>query len=155
MTDAAYRDFELEFSWRVSEGANSGVFYRVDENAERVHHVGLEYQVLDNVGQAGRPPTERAGACYGVVPVSNDVTRAVGEWNTAAIVVRGDRVTHRLNGHVVADFELGSEEWLRGVASGPMKNHPRFGRAASGPIVLQNYHGHSVAYRAIRIRKLP
>ena len=155
VTDASYGDFELEFSWRVSEGANSGVFYRVDEAAEQVHHVGLGYQILDNVGQGGRPLTEQAGACYGVVPASPDVTRPAGEWNSAAIEVRGDRVAHRLNGRVVAEFVLGSDAWLQAVANGPMKSHPRFGRAPSGPIALQNYHGHTVAYRDLRIRRIP
>lgn len=153
-TDASFGDFELEFSWRVTDGANSGVFYRVDEAAEWVHEVGLEYQVLDNVGQAGRPLTEQAAACYGVVPAAVDATLPVGEWNRGAILVKGDRVTHRLNGQVVAEFQLGSDAWSEQVEAGPMRSHAGFAGAARGPIVLQNYHGHRVAYRDLRIRRL-
>ena len=154
VTESTYRDFELEFAWKVTDGANSGVFYRVDESDEQVHHSGMEYQVLDNVGQAGRPLTEQAGACYGVVPAIVDATLAVGEWNEARIVVRGDHAVHRLNGQVVAEFWLGSEAWEQGVARGPLSSHAGFGKTVEGPIALQNYHGHRVAFRDLRIRRL-
>ena len=70
-------------------------------------------------------------------------------------IVRGDHVIHRLNGHVVAEFVLRSDEWLQAVADGPMKSHPQFASAPTGPIALQNYHGHTVAYRDLRIRRIP
>jgi len=154
VTLSTYQDFELTFSWRVTTGANSGVFYRVSETERQVHESGLEYQVLDNVGQAGRPQTEQAAACYGVVPAVTDATRPVGEWNDARITVRGQHIEHSLNGQVIAAFDFGSPDWNRRVAAGPLRSEPRLGLTEKGHIALQNYHGHEVAYRNLRIRRL-
>lgn len=152
ITEATYEDFELRFEWKVTGGANSGVFYRVTEAGDQVHHTGLEYQVLDNVGQAGRPPTEQAAACYGVIPASTDATRPVGEWNEAMIAVRGDHIIHKLNGHTVADFEFDSPAWKQQVTDGPLGKLESLGRTRDGHIALQNYHGHEVAFRELHIR---
>ena len=47
-TKADYCDFELSLSYRLSEGANSGVFYR-SEKADPVHR-GFEVQLMDDEG---------------------------------------------------------------------------------------------------------
>ena len=60
VTTQQFGDFELAFEWRVTAAANSGVFYRLQESVAWLHESGLEYQVLDNVGQAGRVVTEQA-----------------------------------------------------------------------------------------------
>jgi len=155
ITEARYDNFELAFEWKVSEAANSGVLFRVDEAAERIHHSGLEYQVLDNEGDAGRPLTEQAGAAYGIVGAPLDVTRPVGSWNEARLIVDGDRVTHVLNGVVLLRYEIGSDDWTRRVAEGPLRAHSSLGQSRVGHIALQNYHGHRVEYRNLRIRELP
>jgi hypothetical protein len=154
VTDSVYGNFELKFEWRVTEGANSGVFYRVSEEGEWVHTSGLEYQVLDNVGQAGRPASEQAAACYGVIPAQTDRTHPVGEWNQAAIRVSGESITHSLNGEVVASFEFGSPSWKQQVQAGPLGSSEGLGMTKRGTIALQNYHGHKVGFRSLSIRRL-
>lgn len=47
-TKEDYGDFELELSYRISEGANSGVFYRSDKK-DPVHQ-GFEIQLMDDEG---------------------------------------------------------------------------------------------------------
>lgn len=152
ITETPYRDFDLRFEWKVTTGANSGVFYRVTEAGKQIHHTGLEYQVLDNIGQAGRPLTEQAAACYGVIPASTDATRPVGEWNEAMIVVRGDHITHKLNGQTIANFEFGGPTWKQQVSDGPLSTLESLGQTRDGHIALQNYHGHEVAFRELHIR---
>src|SRR4051794_35022324 len=48
VTKDTYRDFELELEWRVSPGANSGVFYRATEDNEYIWQSAPEMQVLDD-----------------------------------------------------------------------------------------------------------
>ena len=150
-----YADFELAFEWRVTDGANSGVFFRVDEAGDWLHHTGVEYQVLDNLGQPDRPGTEQAGACYGLYPPAQDATRPTGEWNHARLIVRGDHVTHTLNGVVLMEYDIGSSDWDQRVAQSPLRHHPGLGKTRAGHIALQNYHGHRAAFRNLRIRPAP
>lgn len=154
VTREKYTDFDLRFEWKVTDAANSGVFFRVSEDESWLHHSGLEYQVLDNVGQAGRPSSEQAGACYGVFGPDEDVTNPASQWNTGRIVVDGDQVEHYVNGQSVLSYQIGSDEYQAKVASGPLKDHDGLAKQASGHIALQNYHGHKVYFRNIRILRL-
>ena len=60
---------------------------------------------------------------------------------------------HWLNGTKTVEYEFGSPEWEELVAASKFAPYPRYGRAASGPIGLQD-HGRNVWYRSIRIRPL-
>ena len=48
VTKKDYKDFELRLQWRISEGGNSGIFYRVATDADAAWRTGPEMQVLDN-----------------------------------------------------------------------------------------------------------
>lgn len=154
VTEAEFEHFELKFEWKVGEAANSGIFYRVDEEVEVLHESGLEYQVLDNIGQAGRPETEQAGACYGVIGPEKDLTRSAGEWNTGRIVVAKDHVQHYLNGQLIVEYTIGSDDYTKRVQAGPLRNHPKLAKTARGRICLQNYHGHRAWFRNLFVREL-
>ncbi len=151
-----YRDFELALEWKVQQGGNSGIMYRVAERPEleTVWQSGPEYQVLDDAGHPdGRRPETSAGACYGLYPVPRGVVRAAGEWNEARIVVRGAQVEHWLNGQRVVSYELGSRDWEERVRASKFAVMPRYGREPRGHIALQD-HGDWVAFRNIRIRPI-
>jgi hypothetical protein len=152
---STFDDFELRFDWRVDEAANSGVFYGVDAAGEWLHHTGLEYQVLDNVGQAGRPGTEQAGAVYGIQAASGDHTRPAGQWNSGRIRVRAGVVVHSVNEHDVLTLDLRDPAFQERVAAGPLAAYAQaVATTAGGHIALQNYHGHRVAYRDLKVRRL-
>ena len=51
------------------------------------------------------------------------------------------------------EYELGSPEWAELVAASKFAPFPRYGRAASGPVGLQD-HGRNVYYRNIKILPL-
>ncbi len=70
--------------------------------------IGFEYQVIDNKANSDALSgvTHSAGALYDVMGPSKDVTRPVGEWNHARIVVRGNHVEHWLNEEKVVDASL-------------------------------------------------
>ena len=151
VTETEYGDFELEFDWKISKNGNSGVMYFVRElpQAAEPYHTGPEY-----AGHAdGKIPSHTAGAIYDLVTPSKDVTKPVGEWNTARIVVRKGHIEHWLNGTKVAESSYGDDKWKALVAGSKFKAMPDFASEPKGRICLQD-HGDPVWYRNIRIRAL-
>jgi hypothetical protein len=154
VTDRVFSDFELRLEWMVEPGGNSGIMYRVTDEAERTFHSGPELQVLDDAGHPnGESRLTAAGACYGLYPAAEGAVRPAGEWNRTRIVVDSAHVEHWLNGVKVAEFELGSEDWERRVTESKFTRWPEFGRVTEGRIALQD-HGDLVRYRTIRVREL-
>ena len=109
MTTAQYGDFELVFDWKISPGGNSGVFFHVAADDEAIWTTGPEMQVLDNKGHSdGKDPITSAGSNFAVHAPRRDVTRPVGEWNTARLVVKRPHVEHWLNGEKVSNTNCGA-----------------------------------------------
>jgi hypothetical protein len=155
ITRDQFRDFELELEWKVAEGGNSGIMYRVTENAEATYETGPEMQVLDDARHKdGQSRLTAAGSAYGLYGAPAGVVKPAGQWNAVRIVVRGNHVEHWLNGIKVVEYELGSPDWEAKVQASKFKQWPGYGRAASGHIALQD-HGDRVAYRNIKVRTLP
>ncbi len=154
VTKETYRDFELELEWRVAPGGNSGVFYRATEEAESIWHTAPELQILDDgAHRDGADPKTSAGSLYGLVAPEGKTLRPVGEWNTARVVARGNRVEHWINGKRVVAYEIGSDALGQAIASSKFKEHPGFLKAAEGRIGLQS-HGEEAWFRNVRIRRL-
>jgi hypothetical protein len=154
ITNEQFGDFELALEWKVAEGGNSGIMYRVTEEAGATYETGPEMQVLDDEGHAdGKSRLTAAGSLYGLYAAPAGVVKPAGGWNAVRIVARGRHVEHWLNGVKVVECEIGSSDWEAKVAASKFKAWPRFGRAASGHIALQD-HGDRVAYRDIRVRSL-
>ncbi|MDE2653800.1 MAG: DUF1080 domain-containing protein [Gemmatimonadota bacterium] len=147
-----FADFELALEWKVSEGGNSGVFYRATEDEIRPYWTGPEMQVLDNAGHRdGATPETSAGSNYALHAPSEDVTRPVGEWNRARIIVRGAQVEHWMNGVRIVAYELWTDEWRALVQRSKFGEWPGYGMASAGHIGLQD-HGDPVWFRNIKIR---
>jgi hypothetical protein len=154
VTRDTFGDFELELEWRVTPGANSGIFFRGTEAEPWIYQSAPEMQVLDNAGHAdGRSPLTSAGSNFALHAVGADVTRPVGEWNQARVVARGSHVEHWLNRTKVVEYELWSPDWERRVAASKFAAWPPYGRASAGHVALQD-HGNPVWFRNIRIRRL-
>ena len=148
-----FDDFELQIDWNIAPGANSGILYRVTEDADVSWKTAPEYQVIDNAYKGGLKPGQLAGANYDLHPPSRDVTRSPGTWNHTRIVARGSHVEHWLNDVKIVEYEMWSDEWNRLVQASKFKEFPRYGQARKGHIALQD-HGDRVAYRNIKIREL-
>jgi hypothetical protein len=120
--------------------------------------VGFEYQVIDNSGHADarRGPKYQTGALYDLVGPSQDVTRAVGDFNHSRLVVKGSHAEHWLNGVKVVDTDL---------AEAAKGSGPRWGADSEVyrllttqpkkecPISLQN-HNDPAWFRNIKVRRL-
>lgn len=153
ITREQFDDFELEFEWRVTAKANSGVMYRVVESKDPTYFTGPEYQVLDNAYFTDKVDWKHsAGALYDICPADERaLPLKVGEFNKARIVVQGSKVAHFLNGRLVARCDFDSPEGKAALAASKFAQMPAFMKSARGHIALQD-HGDEVAYRNIRIR---
>jgi len=155
VTSDRFRNFELALEWQVSEGANSGIFYRAADGAKAIYWSAPEMQVLDDARHPdGKSTLTSAGSAYGLYPAPRGVVKPAGEWNRVRLVVNGNHVEHWLNGVKVVEYELGSADWAERVARSKFAKWPEFGKAAEGRIGLQD-HGDRVAYRSVKIRVLP
>jgi hypothetical protein len=149
-----FGDFDLRLQWKISEGGNSGIIFRVVNVGSEVWESGPEMQILDNARHAdGKSPLTSAGANYGLQAPVRDVTRPVGEWNDVRLVVAGAHVEHWLNGVKVVEYELWSPAWESLVKASKFVTMPAYGRARRGRIALQN-HGDPVWFRNITIRPM-
>lgn len=155
ITEEQFENFELAVEWQIGDGGNSGIMYRVSEAVEAAFFSGPEFQIVDNVrNPAGGTDVTSAAACYAIYAPSVDAMRAAGSWNQARILVDGRHVEHWLNGVNVVAYELGSVDWLERVGGSMYRDVPAYGRQPIGHIALQD-HGDRVAYRAIKLRRLP
>ncbi|HWB95362.1 MAG TPA: DUF1080 domain-containing protein, partial [Bryobacteraceae bacterium] len=130
-----FRDFELLFDWRIAEGGNTGLKYRIQDKvflAEQARQpfealvnfslehrsgrrakgqeyvIGFEYQLIDDQRHpdAKRGGIHQAGALYDMVAPSREAALPAGQFNHSRLVVRGSHVEHWLNGVKVVDSSL-------------------------------------------------
>lgn len=154
VTEGSYENFILELEWKISEGGNSGIFFHVDPGGGSIWETGPEMQVLDNSRHAdGANPLTSAGSNYALHAPYQDVTRPVGEFNHVRLIVRGGKVVHILNGKTLLEYRLNDADWEARVKDSKFAGMPRYGRAGSGHIALQD-HGDLVWFRNIKLLKL-
>jgi hypothetical protein len=154
VTAEQFGNFELQLEWKIVPGGNSGVMYRVTEDADATYETGPEMQVLDDARHPdGKSRLTAAGSCFGLYPAPAGIVKPAGEWNAARIVVKGNHVEHWLNGTKVVEYELGSPDWEARVKASKFAQWPGYGRAKTGHIALQD-HGEEVAYRGVKVRVL-
>jgi hypothetical protein len=151
ITADEFSDFDLSFEWKIAARGNSGLKYRVRKYGNQI--LGLEYQICDE--REGRPLTKRsAGALYDLYePAAERQLKPAGEWNTARIVVRGDRIEHWLNGVRIVAARVGDDEWRKRIGESKFVDQEQFGENRAGRIMLTD-HGSDVVYRNLVFRPL-
>ena len=152
-----YGDFELKLAYRLSEGANSGVFFRADP-ADPVQS-GFEIQLLDVRGfrpaKGELDGKKRNGALYDAQAPKASPAKPVGQWNELKLTCDGPMIRVEINGKLVNEANI--DQWETpgknpdGTANKfktALKQLPRRGR-----IGFQN-HGQAVWFKDVVIRRL-
>jgi hypothetical protein len=154
VTTAEFGDFELSLDWKVSKGANSGIFYRIGPGDLDAFQTAPEYQILDNQNAEDRhQPNHLAGSLYDLVAPFSDLTRPVGQWNKARIVVRGWNIEHWLNGQKILQVDLADANGKALIKNSKFADFENFAHYSRGRIALQD-HGDVISFRNIKIREL-
>ena len=154
VTKEVFKNFVFTFDWAVTSGANSGIMYKVSLGDDAPYFTGPEYQILDDSKHAdGRNSLTSAAALYGLYPSDDSELAKVGEWNTGKIVIDGDKVQHWLNGKLVVEAEIGSDDWKQRLNKSKFKDWNKFAVNDQGHIALQD-HGYEVWYRNLNITRL-
>ncbi len=161
ITKEKYSNFDLEWEFNLTEKANSGIKYFVNQvisnKTNEYSAKGIEYQIIDdqNYPEVKDDPNglSSTGSVYLIYPPKNKKLLPPGKWNKARILVKGSHIEHWLNGIKVAEYERGSADYNARVAKTKFNEFPEFAKASSGHIMLTD-HGDTVYYKNIRIKRL-
>lgn len=154
LTREQYQDFELELSWQISEGGNSGVFILADETGPYMYSHAPEIQILDNERHSDNQlASHRSGSLYDLIAAPASAQKPAGAWNQLVIRLQQGHLQVWQNQVQTVDIQLGSARWQQLVKTSKFANWPGFAAGKAGHIGLQD-HGDKVAFKQIRIRKL-
>lgn len=155
-----FKNFELQFDWKVAKGSNSGVFYLGQEmDGQPIWKSSPEYQILDNENhldaRLGKDNNRMSASLYDMIPAKPQNSKPYGEWNTGSIIVNEGSVVHMQNGEVVLEYHLWTPEWEQMIENSKFKGWQEMinagGDNRQGYIGLQD-HGDDVWFRNIKLK---
>ena len=157
LTEAVYDNFELEFQWKVEEGSDGGIFFRVPESipVEEIQQAFPEMQIIDdqNNPDASVSQAHVTGAAYDILPPTYLIAKPAGNFNHSRIFVSDDQVQHWINGIKILDYSIGGKIWNQGFENSLYKDNSNFGSSNNGHIVIANQEG-KIWLKNIRLRSL-
>lgn len=160
VTIKKYKNFELTVDFKITDGANSGIKYFVDTelNKGEGSSIGCEFQILDDKlhpdAKLGVKGNRMLGSLYDLIPAPADKFFRKSDFNTARIVVNGNKVSHYLNDKITVEYERDTQMWRALVNYSKYGVWPNFGNSNEGNILLQD-HGNEVFFKNIKIKELP
>ena len=157
-TQKKFSDFSLRLDYKLSKGANSGIFYR--SNPEDPVQEGFEIQLMDNEGFQKKakkilPPRKLNASFYDGVAPKGEFSNPVGQWNHAELICKGPQVSFSLNSQLA--FSINLDDWKE-AGQNPDGTTNKFKTALkdlprTGYIGFQN-HGQVVWFKNIKLKKI-
>lgn len=143
INNANWKNFELKADVKTEIGSNSGIYFHTEYQDTDWPAKGFEVQVNNT-----HTDPKKTGSLYNIKD-SNHESRAFDyEWFTEHIIVRGNHVTIKVNGHTVVEWTQ-PEGW-----KGPEGSPGR--KLSSGTFALQGHDPDSVVYfKNIMAKPLP
>ena len=136
----SFKDFGLKVDIMTLPGANGGVYIQTQYQDQSWPEKGFEVQV--NNTYVGAP--RRTGSLYDVKDNGAEVAKD-NQWFTEDIVAKGDTITIKVDGKLVA-------QWTQPADWAGTKDFPGR-RIGAGTIALQGHDpGSTVYYKNIRIK---
>ncbi|MFV1994657.1 MAG: DUF1080 domain-containing protein [Verrucomicrobiales bacterium] len=135
-----YEDFVFDFEYKHEEGGNSGLYFRVGDEADPVAS-GFEVQILDCYGMEELGPHDLGGVIKTAGPLANG-SKPAGQWNRMVVTLEGGKLTVIINGTKVQDG-------LDLAAAKPKDKT----LAPSGKISIQD-HGLKFWVRNLKVKRL-
>ena len=158
ITEKQYEDFDLKLEFNLSEAANSGIFYFVQEiDGQPIYYSAPEFQLVDNrtyIDNQGMDIMDKhlTGDNYDLHDGIANPGITHGQWYDARIVVKDHHVEHWVNGKKHVEYDWNSPEWQKLVNASKFKDWA-YGKKGTGHIGLQD-HGNVARFRNIKIREL-
>ncbi len=148
-----FGDFDLSFEWRISKRGNSGIKYRVTRFKNKWW--GIEYQLQDDLSRNFAPNSKgNTAAIYGMVaPAADKSLKPVGQFNLSRIRVENNVIRHWLNGVLVTQAEIGSDDWNERYAVSKFAELKDWGKARAGRLMITD-HSRDVWYRNFQLKLL-
>jgi sugar phosphate isomerase/epimerase len=150
-TNERYGDFILDLEYMVTEGANSGIFFRAFD-LNNVVHTAIEVQIHETTDGA---KYGMCGAVYDCMAPSKNVAKKAGLWNHFTITCKANKIYVVLNGEQIIDMDL--DLWTE-AHKNPDGTKNKFeiaykDMAREGHIGFQD-HGNPLWFRNLKIKKL-
>ena len=159
-------NFDLSWKWKIAEGTNSGLKYRLRRSSNALYDkklLGVEYQITDDAAKFNikkDSPDEAAAkqttaSIYGLIaPTADKPLNPPGQWNDARVVADGNQIKHFLNGQLVASATIGSIEWDTAMAKSKFYGVKDFGKPKMGDRIMLTDHGGKVAFKDFKFKAL-
>lgn len=154
-TKQKFDNFILDLEFKLSEGANSGVFLRCGNTVNWLH-TSIEIQILDSYGKQN-PTKHDCGSIYDCLAPKQNPVKKPGLWNHCTITCRDNKIYAVLNSIQILDTDLNkwpephkNPDGTKNKFNTALKNMPR-----SGYVGLQGEHGEKpIWFRNMKIKKL-
>jgi hypothetical protein len=129
MSEKEYSDFILEFEFKLGERGNSGCALRAPMKGDPAFD-GLELQMADLRYNLEAKDSELTGGLYRAVAPKKQLYKPTS-WNKYQITLHGTRIKVVLNGEVIQDLDLSTQDQPvkrhDGNFAPPIKDRPRKG----------------------------